>query len=231
MIDKQGFLPTFSLVNVQNFIRLKLMGTHFVHGRGRRSIFRPLLVSALHRLIHRTQLHQIDLPFPRRQRIAHTDPSWQSTKTGYYLDQFYGDASCCLDMYATSLAGTEFKAILTHRTSIDLLFRWPQAAVHLPIPRCRQPHRAHFSFVTKHKDRVLPDVHTNITNSTGMLPAVSIDRAATDNMTDFGRNRRFRFVLMTLPVIRDKLRRRTYPTSVDSGKEENNKQQDDRRQK
>ena len=96
---------TFSLVNVQHFIRLKLMGTYCVHGRGRRFIFCSFLVSALHTLILRTQLHQIDLPFPRHQRIAHTDPSWQSTKTGYFLD-FDGNASCCLDMYVNRIART-----------------------------------------------------------------------------------------------------------------------------
>ena len=52
LIDKRGFLPTFSLVNVRNFFRLELMGTHCVHGRGRRFIFR--------------------FPFPRRRRNKHT---------------------------------------------------------------------------------------------------------------------------------------------------------------
>ena len=120
----------------------------------------------------RTTVH---LPFPRLQRTANTDPSWQSTKTGYYRTHTPSRPirrGCfLLSRYVRNFFSGH--GILSHLASIVLLFplEWPRTAVHLPFPRCRQPHRAHWSFVAKHEDRVLPD--------------------ATDNITDLGRNRRW----------------------------------------
>ena len=89
MIDKRGFLPTFSLVNVRNFFRWARIAFMAADGGS--------------------------FPVPSSSpQHTHTDPSWQSTKTGYY--------------------------------------------------RTHTPSRP------------------------GMLPAVSIDRAATENITDLGRN-------------------------------------------
>ena len=92
----------------------------------------------------RTAVH---FPFPRRHRNTHTDPSWQSTKTGYYRTHTPSRPirrGCfLLSRYVRNFFSGH--GILSHLASIVLLFplEWPRTAVHLPFPRCRQPHRAH----------------------------------------------------------------------------------------
>ena len=71
---------------------------------------------------------------------------------------------------------------------------WIQRSL-IPTPVLRimwNPSRRGRVEIIVNEDRVLLDAHTITTDSTGMLSAVSIDRAATDNITDLGRNRRFR---------------------------------------
>jgi len=59
LIDKRGFLPTFSLVNVRNFFRWAHIAFMAADGDS--------------------------FPVPSSSpQHTHTDPSWQSTKTGYY---------------------------------------------------------------------------------------------------------------------------------------------------